>query len=267
MNRVVKIICIVSVVFIIIGGMLTASAYFAGARFENYRYDGNWYYRNELTNEFHISLENTQSIKKLELDVSYGEVRIYTGEEFDVVIDNGYLDYFECDINGDTLRVEYDTEDHSFRWSRNHPPTINITIPRDFIFEKADLSLGAGVLYSAWIYADTISVEVGAGSVTIDSLLARNASVQCGVGEARIAADISNYCSLDCATGEIDVRLAGSSKDWDFNADIGVGQVQINGSDFSGWGSRSNHNTGAEKKIDVQCGVGSIILNFEENAQ
>lgn len=123
---------------------------------------------------------------------------------------------------------EYDTlkiENEGNDHRIKHEGIINIYIPKDMVFDEADFSIGAGVLHVQKINARELDIECGAGTV--------------------------------------ELTAAGRETDYNYELEMGAGEITIGGGTFSGVGMEKNINNQAAKEMSIECGAGEVTINFE----
>lgn len=166
----------------------------------------------------------------------------------------------------------------------NFSGDIVLRVPKGFTFEKADMEIGAGVMDLGDMSADKLDMEVGAGQITADTLIADTLNVAVGMGEAviddmqvnKLDAEVGmgNFSAkgsadekviVECAMGNVEMKLDGTSKDYDYSIECGMGNVTIGGNTYSGLANEKNINNGADRKMDVECAVGNIDIRFSED--
>ena len=104
---------------------------------------------------------------------------------------------------------------------------VTIIIPKGTVFKEVELNIGAGQADIDELCADKISVEVGAG--------------------------------------QISANLVGSEEAYSYSAECGIGEIKIGNSSIGGLGGEKNvTNPGADRQLDIECGVGQIEISFQE---
>lgn len=155
---------------------------------------------------------------------------------------------------------------------------ILVKIPKDYMFHEAEIETGAGTATIEWLAAFSISLETGAGEVEAGELIAaEEISIEAGVGETVVhnlratAADFSigvgelnikgrvdGDISAECGVGELTMELSNAESDFNYDVTCGVGDVSVNGRNYSGLGSSHREEHDAAYDFDISCGVGSI---------
>ena len=109
-----------------------------------------------------------------------------------------------------------------------------------------------------------LEVNAGAGEVNILEFSADKAEFKCGAGSVTAAGDAKKKIDADCGVGEINLKLKGTRTIiimiWTavserFSVAITVSQVSA---------ERTVLTNGADKKMDIDCGIGSINVTFME---
>ena len=94
------------------------------------------------------------------------------------------------------------------------------------------------------ITAAYCDLQVGAGTIDIDQL------------------DIQKL-NADCGAGEIDMVVTGKEKDYNYDLSCGMGEINLEDSEYSGIGIEKNiSNEGARKDMVLECGMGEIDVEF-----
>lgn len=152
---------------------------------------------------------------------------------------------FEVKAGGGTLKISGNT--HRFLgFGGSGGAGIEIYIPKDAKLKDMDMDIGAGKVAmenGSLISCEKLTLDVGAGSCTLNLDLSKDADVECGVGE-------------------IVLNLQGKESDFDYAVECGIGSVQIGDTEYSGLGTDKTISNRSKKKIDAQCGVGSIAIDF-----
>ena len=101
-----------------------------------------------------------------------------------------------------------------------------------------------GVLFNGNITAANCDLQVGAGTIDIDRI------------------DVQNL-NADCGAGEIDMVVTGKEKDYNYDLSCGMGEINLEDSEYSGIGIEKNiSNEGARKDMVLECGRGEIDVEF-----
>ena len=218
-------------------------------------------------------------------------------DKIDIQTTNIHEEMFKAAVDGDTLKVRYKKGFTFFNFGLfGKNSKIVITLPEDSVYENVDIDNGAGAMRISNFEAkkididngvgelkleniiaeDKMDLETGTGEMSIDTLTCGTLKIESGVGEVNAKnvkcgdiktssgvgsfrfdgriegdADISNGC------GEIRMNLTGSSADYGFKVDSGIGQVRVNG-------NTPVQTSSAKYTFKVSTGIGEVRIDFEE---
>ncbi len=237
-----------------------------------------------LTETYEAYGEN--GVRDLEIKAGYGELIIECWDEEEISLSYP-VNYMKVKKEGDELLLEPKRSWGLFRWigiwdDEEDSYQIVVKIPRDYVFREAYITTGAGTadierLKAVSLYLKTgageldakemiatekIKIEAGVGETVIRHLQASEAEFSIGVGEMSISGRIDGDISAEAAVGELEMMLTNQESDFNYNVTCGVGDISVNGKDYSGIGSSHNENNGAKYDFDMSCGVGSIEVTL-----
>lgn len=213
-----------------------------------------------------------QDISSLKIDINAADFTVAVGDEFSVISN---LKDLTVKNEGGVLTV---IENKILGRDYNNA-VLKIYVPESFVFDKADIETGAGRVTVDTLSADRLSLELGAGEVKITELNAsqkaeidggagkitinggtlNNLDFDMGIGECNLSAEIFGKSELDCGVGEANITLKGTSDDYEIYVSKGIGNVKIDGQSTSDEHTYGN----GENKIELNCGVGAVIVEFE----
>ncbi len=207
----------------------------------------------------------------LDIDISSAELSIEAGSFFGICSHNENVTYYE---DGNRLVVT-DSKD----FSHSSDGIVIIRIPRDRVFEKVEISAGAGEIDIEGLTAEDIKMTLGAGDVYIKELNALgSAAVSCtvgeltvkkgsvnnleadfGIGDVELQCGLTGKCEIDCGLGDISIVLPGTEKDYRIEIDKSLASAKINGKsvkDDTTYGDGPNI-------IDIDGAVGAVSVETE----
>lgn len=209
----------------------------------------------------HESFKGTAGI---DMELSAGNVRFVTGEGSEIRVETEGLSQrlgFRCYQEGKELKLSSKRKfNHIGNIGRG---TITVYIPKEMTFEEVSLNMGAGTLSIESIYARDLTVEVGAGEVTIEQFQADEAQFECGAGTISAKGDIRSQADLHCGVGSIVYTAAGREEEYNYDIECGVGEIVCGDSSYSGLGKDRSIDNDADKEINIEGGVGSVIVEFD----
>lgn len=166
-----------------------------------------------------------------------------------------------CWADGDEFHIE--TEEGSLKLLKGNAGTVELYLPLGYVFQGAELDVGTGAVYVDDIRAHDLTVSVGAGEAEIAQFTAQEAEFSCGAGRLRAAGAAEHKADLECGLGEIDYIAAGKQTDYNYSIECS-GEVICGESVYSGLGMDETVSNQAAKEINIECGMGQVVVDFTE---
>lgn len=229
-------------------------------------------------------------------DISRMELAVGTIEDFEISLGGGefYLKnsedgkyYLEAE-NAEKLQVYAQGETLHLKALRTKTGDMgmNMTlyIPADVSFNEMKLELGAGTFEAKIPLAlENFEGEVGAGQMIVEELscndfdvnvgagefLGKNltvnteAELKVGAGHIGFSGDVKGELDVKCSLGGVQLTLAGSEDDFNYEIDCAAGSVIIDASEYAGFASERSVDNGASKEMNLECAMGSVEVFFE----
>ena len=142
---------------------------------------------------------------------------------------------------------------------------IKVSIPSVKEFDTVSLGVDMGTIdLECDLKVQELSVEVGAGEFCVyGNITAANCDLQVGAGTIDIDQLDIQKLNADCGAGEIDMVVTGKEKDYNYDLSCGMGEIDLEDSEYSGLGIEKNiSNEGARKDMVLECGMGEIDVEF-----
>lgn len=237
-----------------------------------------------------------EEIKNISIDIHYGDLTITEGDEFHIKGENLPEDSLEVFVNEKgTWNIRQNSDylvnvfgfhislgDISW-WEQNKNQKIDIAIPKDFIASEFNLTFGAGAAKIDKIQAKSGKLQIGAGELEIDSLdleekgdinvgagkmiindmNINNAIIDCGVGNIIMKGHLTGNNKISCGIGEIFMDLNGNIEDYALDIDKGIGNITINGRNYTSLSGVKSLSKEADNQIKLDCGIGSIVIHMD----
>ena len=127
---------------------------------------------------------------------------------------------------------------------------IKVSIPSVKEFDTVSLGVDMGTIdLECDLKVQELSVEVGAGEFCgYGNITAANCDLQVGAGTIDIDQIDVQKLNADCSAGEIDMVVTGKEKDYNYDLSCGMGEINLEDSEYSGIGIEKNiSNEGARK--------------------
>lgn len=184
------------------------------------------------------------NVRFLNIDVGQLEVNVIEAEGSKIRVETvGIDERLKLAVYQDEDELEIETKQNNMRI--NDGGTVNIYIPAGMKFEEADISIGAGVLELESLRVNEADIECGAGSIVIDRIEGNDITVSCGLGT-------------------VDLTAAGRKGDYNYEIECGIGSVEVGDDSYAGIVSEKKIRNGRNKTMDIECGMGEIIVSFEQ---
>lgn len=142
---------------------------------------------------------------------------------------------------------------------------IKVIVPSGKDFDTISLGVDMGTIdLECDLKVQELSVEVGAGEFSgYGNITAAYCDLQVGAGTIDIDQLDIQKLNADCGAGEIDMVVTGKEKDYNYDLSCGMGEIDLENSEYSGLGIEKNiSNEGARKDMVLECGMGEIDVEF-----
>lgn len=147
---------------------------------------------------------------------------------------------------------------------------IKVIVPSGKDFDTVSLGVDMGTIdLECDLKVQELSVEVGAGEFSgYGNITAAYCDLQVGAGTIDIDQLDIQKLNADCGAGEIDMVVTGKEKDYNYDLSCGMGEINLEDSEYSGIGIEKNiSNEGARKDMVLECGMGEIDVEFTGKAK
>ena len=142
---------------------------------------------------------------------------------------------------------------------------IKVIVPSGKDFDTVSLGVDMATIdLECDLKVQELSVEVGAGEFSgYGNITAAYCDLQVGAGTIDIDQLDIQKLNADCSAGEIDMVVTGKEKDYNYDLSCGMGEINLEDSEYSGIGIEKNiSNEGARKDMVLECGMGEIDVEF-----
>lgn len=211
-------------------------------------------------------------VTSLELELGGADLEIKAGETLRV---ESNLKNLKVETKKGCLTIIDETDFGIYNGAK-----LTLYLPEGTVFEKVEISTGAGRLTVEELSAEKLSLELGAGEVIINRLTATESceidggagaitvkngslhdlSMDMGVGQLTMTASLTGVSDLDMGVGETELTLLGGKESYRVKINKGVGSAEVDGQSASDGETFGN----GENRVTIDGGVGSIEVEFEE---
>lgn len=226
------------------------------------------------------ALEGSEGVRELEIEVGACALTLAVSPDNSCYVEAKNAGRFQAYVEGNTLHLK--SLSGANRWTRVQNQHITLYLPEGIFWNEVDVALGAGLLEFGELTAEEVSLEVGAGQIVGGFLCAGELDIAVGAGSVELAdvqtrqleasvsmgnftyaGDITSEAELECYMGNIEMVLAGTETDYDYEIQGAMGSMIVGGQEYSGLGIRRVHDYGAAKRIEAECSMGNIEIRFE----
>lgn len=173
------------------------------------------------------------------------------------------------------------------RWLKNgigEDEKVYLYLPRGVVFHEAEITIGAGLMEIDVLSADEIDLMVGAGKITAEKLTCTDLDLETGAGETVLndvtvqKLDIENglgntfvkgrvsyKIDAECGMGNVQLELAGSEKDFNYDIECAVGSIQIGSMSYHSLAEDVYVNNRAAGECSVDCSMGTVSIAFSNS--
>lgn len=198
----------------------------------------------------------------LEISLKYDELLIqeYDGDKIRVNVANDAKNDVVVKETSGKITI---TDTHSGNVKKKKQ--IKVIVPSGKDFDTVSLGVDMGTIdLECDLKVQELSVEVGAGEFSgYGNITAAYCDLQVGAGTIDIDQLDIQKLNADCSAGEIDMVVTGKEKDYNYDLSCGMGEINLEDSEYSGIGIEKNiSNEGARKDMVLECGMGEIDVEF-----
>ncbi len=223
-------------------------------------------------------------VKKIEMELGAGEIEIKKSSNGTFHVGEGEDMKIISDFRDGTLRIR--TENKAtvqilgFNAGNVSAGEAVIYLPEQ-AYEEITLDMGAGTCTGDIPECDKLSIRLGAGECEFDYIKAKEVDLEVGAGECKIGLLEAEEVNADIAMGELEAKalvgkeldakvgmgeiamsIIGEEEDFDYDVEVGAGEVRIGTRSYSGVGSGGSQENGTGREIDVECGMGEAVIDF-----
>jgi DUF4097 and DUF4098 domain-containing protein YvlB len=247
--------------------------------FDDYDYD-EYYDDFEEYKEYEFDdLGDVADINEVKIEVGACKLDVleYDGATYKVEVENVY--HLKCFVEEGVLNIGGERDTFPNIGERR----VTLYVPKGAKLDNLDISLGAGVGEIEAIEAQEIDIEVGAGELTGVDLTAEESDIsvgagsvslrgcefgdvkfEVGVGSASYKGVLTGDAKVDCGMGNVSMKLDGEREDFNYRLECAMGEIDIDGKEYSGLGNSKREDNDAVNTMDLDCSMGHISVKFNE---
>ena len=221
------------------------------------KWDNNKDYQSIMSSE-KAAVGTKEEIQNLDVKMGATELEIKASDDDRYWLQSSENSLIRCYVENGTLVVEGE-DDYKY----NHDK-MYLYIPEAAGIDLADIKMGAGAIEVQKLKCNDLILSVGAGEVTLSDVEAKNADFRVGAGKIDFEGNIQGNIKSECAMGKVQLELAGSETDWNYNIECAAGKVQVGEKKFGSMITYKDIDNNADRTCKIACGMGKTKVRFEE---
>lgn len=213
-------------------------------------------------------------INSLDIEVAFTNLIVKKGTSLQMKTNQKNI-HFEQ--NNQKLQIK----EKNHQWfSKDNKGSLVIYVPDDLVFENIKINAGVGKIQIENMNTKKLSLMLGAGETTIDKLMVTDKckiesgagkvsilsgninqfDLEVGIGDFEATALVTGNSKINAGIGNLELTLQGSKKDYQIQAEKGVGTIKIGDKKVEDNYSYGN----GDNLIKLEGGIGNIHVHFEE---
>ncbi len=295
MKKFFKVTLISGAVFIAAGGIIAAAAMVMGAvpgaaviTEDGIRYVGRREIQRELREEIFDWIDDFRedSYRRHDWEDHWGEEASVSGGDFqdirsiEVELDMADLNMTAEERAGVSVSMDEKAEDlgitvyqegsrlivrqreNSGFWEELG--LVQITVPYGIVFDEVECDNDAGNCRLDGIQAAEMEIHTDAGNMEVLGASAGKLDISADAGTACFQGSVAREAQVESGLGSVELLLDGKEEDFNYQIEVGMGSVEINGKSHSGLGVELKRDNGAAKRMSLDVGMGTAAVNFTE---
>ena len=252
--------------------------------------------------------ELPHNCEELTVTADVGSVFIQKGEKAELKTEHVVSQWLTVTEENGVVTVSYIPPDEkAVEGMDTDSHHLTLTLPEDWMPEKAALTAGTGPFYMDGAEAKDLFLHQGAGQMMLKHVTAENLELECGgdlaegehlqvaknltihggMGNVDFAGSLGEKILLDGGTGKISLTMPETAEDYDisgsfFTRNVTVNgktlepevSVEQNGGDLDSWKMDFDEDftvpkqkTEGKKQIQIDGGTGEVALTFAGNTE
>lgn len=219
-------------------------------------------------------------IQELEVDICAYYMEICPSKDGEFHVETANESDLQCYVKNQTLYLK---SAHHRSHHAGNLRGIRLYVPEGTVFSKVDMDIDAGSLQLGALTTDKAEFEIGAGeilgkgaqigkleislgagSAEFKEMQVNDLSVDVGMGSMEFEGSIQSKGEVECGMGSVSMKLAGRETDFNYDIESAMGSVIIGTQEYSGLANGTKINNAANKKIEIDCAMGSTEISFQE---
>lgn len=207
--------------------------------------------------------ERYSSVRDIDIEVGAGKIEVLPYDGGDIEVETSGIDKklkLYSYMEEDTLKLE--SYGKILGTNGMSVGTIYLRVPKELTLNEVSMNVGLGELKVESVNARELSIEVGAGSAGVNRFQAAKADISCGAGEVSVTGNVDEELGIENGIGRVICNVSGNKDDYSYDLEGALGNIKIDGGEYSGIGVSEYKEGNGSKQMDIECGLGEIVVNF-----
>lgn len=190
--------------------------------------------------------EIEDACNSLDVEFGAGVLEVYYADIENIVVKGTNVDELSVKVKNETLKIGFAGDmDVDIDMDNVEDRRLVVIVPVGTQFKEVEMEIGASQAEIKDINAEELNITVGAGQANVDQVSVSKLDIEVGLGQVNIA-------------------LNGVQEDYNYAIECGIGSVTVGTVSYGGFAAeQSVTNEGATKDINVECGMGEVIIQFK----
>lgn len=215
-----------------------------------------------LSGDFARQVEYAGTLRKLEADAGAYSLLIEEGEDNAVRIRGENCDGIQCYVKDGTLYLK-DVAHHHVTL-RSGERKIELTVPGGIVWDKVSLDAAAGSIRIGSLNADRLEAEAAAGNIEAEQIAVRSLDVSADLGNVSLYGSLEGDAEVEASMGNVTLGLNQRADAFNYEVRAEMGTIRLDGEQFTGLDRKTTIQNRADRKMELECSMGSIEIFFEQ---
>lgn len=222
-------------------------------------------------------LEGT--VTNLEIEAGGCSFRVeYSGDDY-FYAEAENAGKFQAYVESGTLHINTTTSVRT--WNEINGSKIILYVPENYNYKEVEIDLGAGALELSNLCAEKASLDVGAGRIVVNGaevkkleanvgmgqieltdIVVTDFEAEVGMGELLVNGAVQGNIDAECSMGNLELKLEGVQEDFNYELSGAMGNLTLDGQNYSGFSNEKKINNNAKKKMEIECSMGNVTISF-----
>lgn len=286
MKKFLKVMLISAAVFLVVGLGFSIGGIAMGATLEGVHIiDEIKHQYREITREIREETwdEDLDDLKEIDSE--------YTAGSGDGVYVYDAIDEVDVELKYDTLMIENYSENTVRVEVKNDPEgdirvsnegkelkiqggnrseddrTVILYLPEKTVLKKFSAEVDAGLIELTGDFtADEADIQIGAGQISNEGTLqVEDLDIKVDAGAMELYGLTADRVKGECGVGSMYLGMSGREEDYNYKLKCDLGKIIIGEKEYVSLGrNQTLDNQGAAGKMELECGMGEIAVEFEE---